>query len=75
MKSVIVLGTGPGWEKCPFDKEVWAVAKLIMNPDYKEQRIDRLFNMDDLNKMLSFDENSKWKSSYSRDDFVKAIND
>lgn len=75
MKSVIVLGTGPGWEKCPFDKEVWTVAKLIMSPDYKEQRTDRLFNMDDLNKMLSFDENSKWKSAYSRDDFVKAIND
>lgn len=51
-KKIIILGTGPGAEMCPFDRETWAVAKILMS-GRPQWRIDRLFNFDDIHTMLS----------------------
>ena len=51
-RKIIILGTGPGGETCPFDRETWAVAKILMS-GRPQWRLDRLFNLDDLHTMLS----------------------
>ena len=53
------------------------IAKMVLNKRFKElpkARADRLFNMDDIPKMLSWDENSPFKTNYSKDEFVQAVN-
>ena len=52
MRNIIILGSGPGWETCPFDKETWVVAKMLMlkTPPTK---VDMLFSMDDADHWLT----------------------
>lgn len=83
MKHIVILGSGAGWHHCPFETygketEVWGIAKMILNKKFQEMehsRIDKLFNMDDLMNMQSFDPNSPHRVEYSLDDFIKKIND
>lgn len=72
-KSIILLGSGPKWQDCPFDKPVWAVAKMILNK-IPLKRVDMLFNMDDVSNMASFDPTSPYRVKFSREIFVDAIN-
>jgi len=79
-RDIIILGSGAGWHLCPFDKdkEVWMIAKMVLNKTFNEMKhskVDRLFSIDDTPKMLSWDKNSAFKTPYSMDDFVKAINE
>jgi hypothetical protein len=52
MRNIIILGSGPGWESCPFDRETWVVAKMLMQ-DKPLARIDMLFSMDDADHWLT----------------------
>lgn len=68
-KRVIILGSGPGWDTCPYNSEVWAVGKMLMlNPSPK--KVDRLFNMDDIDHLLMIR-----RGVFSRDAYIKAINE
>ena len=51
-RKIIFLGTGPGGEHCPFDKETWAIGKVVMTSK-PQWRIDKLFSLDDPDTMLS----------------------
>ncbi len=60
---IIILGTGDGFELCPFDKETWAVGKvLLMIRDHRGKpfegefhgKISLLFNIDKVDEMLTF---------------------
>jgi len=51
-KRLIILGSGPEWRNCPYDAEVWAVGKMI-TLDYPPKKVDRLFQMDDLDHLLT----------------------
>ena len=82
MKHIVILGSGAGWHHCPFeeygkDVEVWGIAKMLMNKKFQEMehaRIDKLFNMDDIMHMQSFDPNSPHKVPYTLDYFIEVIN-
>ena len=65
-REVIILATGPGGEYCPFNKETWAVAKLLMTPK-PQWRVDKLFCLDDVDEMLST------RQEVSTDDFNKGL--
>jgi len=66
--EVIILGTGETFEACPFDKETWAVAKILLFshdhfkkplPKGYHKNIDALFNIDKVDEMLTFT-SPKW---------------
>lgn len=44
------MGSGPGWEECPYNKETWVVAKMLMLPE-PPKRVDRIFSMDRVEDM------------------------
>lgn len=83
MKEVTILGIGEGKQDCPFDKETWAIAKGLMwkiHKDPKSQakaprRVDRIFNMDKADEMLSFKKDSGHYNGYDLDAFVKVMNE
>ena len=84
MKHVIILGTGQGFEECPFDKdETWGIGKsIMMTTDHKHKllpegfnsKIDKIFNMDDLTNMLTFNDPRWQKNGWSFERYVDAIN-
>lgn len=63
MRNIIILGSGPGWETCPFDKETWVVGKMIMLGK-PIGRIDMLFSMDDFDHWLSIRRGGFTKEQY-----------
>ena len=71
MKSVIILGSGPEWQTCPYDREVWMVAKLAMM--HKHKRIDRVFNMDQIDEMLTW-KMEQFKTLFTKDEFIAKMN-
>lgn len=73
MNEIIILGSGPEWQKCPYDKPVWAIAKMLFNSP-PPTRVDMLFNMDDIMRMCSFDPRSPYRVNFTRDQFVDAVN-
>ncbi len=83
MKELIILGIGEGKELCPFDKETWVIAKGIMPLASKDEkvrakaprRIDRIFNMDKADDMLSFKKESGHWGGYTLETFVKIMNE
>ena len=70
-KSVILLGSGPEWQTCPYDREVWMVAKLAMM--HKHKRIDRVFNMDQIDEMLTW-KMEQFKTLFTKDEFMAKMN-
>ena len=52
MRNIIILGSGPGWESCPFDRETWVVAKMLMLAR-PIPRVDMLFSMDNVDHWLT----------------------
>jgi len=70
MKSLIILGSGYEKEKCPFDTEVWVIAKMVTaQKTFPLRRIDRLFSMDNIDDLLTIR-----KGIFSKDEFVDKIN-
>ncbi len=81
-RKIIILGTGEGFENCPFDKETWAIGKvLLMVKDHKgnalpkgyHSKISKLFNIDDLSQMLTFN-HPAWKTGWTREKYFERIN-
>jgi len=71
-RKIIILGSGPEWEKCPLsttDREIWAVAKMLMIPN-PPARVDRLFSMDDIDHLLTIR-----RGMFTKEQFVDKIND
>ena len=52
MKTVTILAPGRGWTKCPFNTETWVFGKMLFKKRVK--RIDRLYLMDDVNKLAMY---------------------
>lgn len=65
-RPIIILGTGPGAELCPFDKETWVVAKIIMTPK-PQWRVDKMFSLDDVDTMLSV------KKEHTKEEFLEKL--
>lgn len=42
MRNIIILGQGPGWQKCPYDKEVWTLNMGVM----RAKKVDKIFFLD-----------------------------
>jgi hypothetical protein len=66
MREIIILGSGPGAENCPFDREVWAVGKALMGTK-PLTRVDKFFMLDDLDQLLST------KVASNKDDYLKEL--
>jgi len=67
-KHVYLVGTGPKWETCPFDKETWGIAKLMMM-NAIPRRINRIFSMDDLDHLQAVR-----RGNFTKKEFVDWIN-
>jgi hypothetical protein len=73
-RNIAIVGTGDGWQECPFDRESWVIAKSIMMKT-PPKRIDMMFNMDPLDEMASFDKHSRFRAVYTKEEFIKRINE
>lgn len=73
-KELIILGSGPEFMACPFDKETWIIGKLLMlkdkdNNPFNLKRIDRIYSMDEIETMLTVR-----RGMFTTEQFVDAIN-
>ena len=65
-RPIILLGTGPAGEYCPFNKETWIVGKLLMTTK-PQWRVDKIFSLDDPDTMLSV------RTQYTKDTFTNKL--
>ena len=82
--EIIILGTGETFEACPFDKETWAVAKILLFthdhfknklPKGYHKNIDVLFNIDKVDEMLTFTDPKWMASGWTLEKYIKLVND
>lgn len=66
MREICILGSGPGAENCPFDRETWVVGKALMGVR-PIKRADKFFMLDDLDQLLST------KVASGEEDYLKEL--
>ena len=69
MRDIYIVGSGPEWQKCPFDRETWIVGKMLMLKE-PPKRADTIFSMDDLNYLLTIR-----RGMFTKDQFIEKINE
>lgn len=69
MREIIILGSGPKWDTCPFDKETWVVGKMLAVYPDKPIRADMIFALDDLEHLLTIR-----RGVFTRQQFIDRIN-
>lgn len=65
-REIAICGTGNGLEMFTYDRETWAVAKLIMTPK-PQWRMDKLFCLDEPDTMLST------RKGYTKEQYVEKL--
>lgn len=82
-KDIIILGTGDGFEECPFDKQTWAIGKLaLINktnsgkslPENLHNQIDVWVNMDDPDLMKTFNPTNPWFHGWTLEKYAERLN-
>ena len=70
MREIIILGSGPQWQTCPFDKETWVVGKMLAMYGDKIPRVDMIFAMDDIEHILTIR-----RGIFTKEHFIEKINE
>ena len=65
-KKIAIVAQGPGFEKCPFDKETWGLNMGLM----RMKRVDRIFMMDPIE-----DKTAVKNGEFTVEQIIKKCND
>lgn len=68
-RNIIILGSGPGYDTAPTDRETWAVGKMLML-EKPPTRVDLLFALDDMDHLLTIR-----RGMFTKQQFIDKINE
>src|SRR3990167_10746849 len=69
MRDIYIVGSGPEWQTCPFDRETWIVGKMLMLKE-PPKRADTIFSMDDLDHLLTVR-----RGMFTKEQFIEKVNE